>query len=525
MSDVRRLISKIFSRNSAEAPQGDSPAPDDNQAARPSGRSSAGGRKAKNPDPQRPAAKTAASDSKPPAKRPRKKPRARKSKASKALQATVYLQSEHGINRSYMSRNAIKVVEGLQDAGYEAFVVGGCVRDALMGLRPKDFDVATSATPEEIRATFRNCRIIGRRFKLAHVHFGREIIETATFRAPSGSDDDDHHTDEAGRVLRDNVYGTLADDAVRRDFTCNALYYDPVDETVHDFVGGIDDLNNHLIRMIGDPPQRFREDPVRMLRAVRFAEKLDCEIEHSSVEAIHDLAPLLSDIPAARLFDEILKLLQAGRALDTYHALEHFDLFTPLFPLSGPLLQDKDCADRRLLEKALKNTDTRIRQRKTVTPAFLFAALLWPPVRQRFEQLQASGTPPVPAMAQAAGEVASEQAQHISIPKRFGLPMRDIWNLQLRFEQRRGQRPLRLMEHPKFRAAYDFMLLRVYAGELPEELATWWTEIQEEDEAARELRVQNGPAGPAGGGAAAGTRRRRKRGPRKKPANNNNGDG
>lgn len=478
MSDIRRLIGNIFSPKS-ETTQ------------------------------EEPAA---------PVKRRRKKLLSGK---KKPLQATVYEKSEHGINRSYMSRNAIKVVEGLQDAGYEAFVVGGCVRDALMGLRPKDFDVATSATPEQARALFRNSRIIGRRFKLVHVVYGREIIETATFRAPAGSDDDDHRTDDAGRVLRDNVYGTLADDAVRRDFTCNALYYDPVTETVHDFVGGISDLNDRLIRMIGDPPTRFREDPVRMLRAVRFAEKLSCEIESSSVDSIHELAALLSDIPAARLFDEILKLLQSGRAVDTYKALQHYGLFTPLFPLSGPLLEDDSSADSRLVLKALSNTDARIKQRKPVTPAFLFAALLWPAVRSEFENLKASGVPPVPALAQASGSVASEQAQHISIPKRFGLPMRDIWNLQLRFDQRRGQRPLRLLEHPKFRAAYDFMLLRVYVGDAEEELAAWWTDIQEENEEQREERVKNGPAGPSGSGA----KRRRKRAPRrKKPADGDQND-
>lgn len=501
MSDVRRLISNIF--NPEREPEVIEPAPAKKPAA---------------------AKKQVANDKPAPEERPAKRGR-KKAKVSEpeGLQATVYHKADHGINRSYMSRNAIRVVEGLQDAGYEAFVVGGCVRDALMGLRPKDFDVATSATPEQARSLFRNSRIIGRRFKLVHVVYGREIIETATFRAPSGSEEDDHHTDDAGRVLRDNVYGTLADDAVRRDFTCNALYYDPRTETVHDFVGGMNDLNSRLIRMIGDPPTRFREDPVRMLRAVRFAEKLDCDIEASSVDSIHELAPLLSDIPAARLFDEILKLLQSGLAVDTYKALKHYGLFAPLFPFSAPLLDDENSADSRLVLKAMSNTDARIQQSKPVTPAFLFAALLWPAVRNRFEQAKASGTPAVPALSQAAGSVTSDQAQHISIPKRFSLPMRDIWNLQLRFDQRRGQRPLRLLEHPKFRAAYDFMLLRVYVGDAEEELATWWTDIQEEDEATREERVKNGPAGPAGSGGAGAARRKRKP-RRRKPAGGEGGN-
>src|SRR5690606_2795605 len=290
---------------------------------------------------------------------------------------------QHPLNRNEISRHAISVVERLQKAGYQAYLVGGCVRDLLLDIDPKDFDVATSATPEQVRAEFRNARVIGRRFKLAHVQFGREIIEVATFRAnhPQGEDEEDSNQaarNESGRILRDNVYGSLEDDAQRRDFTINALYYDPTTERILDYAHGVHDIRNRLVRLIGIPEQRYQEDPVRMLRAARFAAKLDFEIEKHSAAPIRRLAPMLREIPAARLFDEVLKLFLAGKAERTFELLVDYDLFAPLFPASAAALERDPEYTGRLIRQALINTDERIRQGKPVTPAFLFAALLWP---------------------------------------------------------------------------------------------------------------------------------------------------
>ncbi|HCL3709001.1 TPA: polynucleotide adenylyltransferase PcnB, partial [Pseudomonas aeruginosa] len=310
--------------------------------------------------------------------------------------------NQYSLRRDQFSRNAVKVVEILQRAGYQAYVVGGCVRDQMLGIAPKDFDVATSATPEQVRAEFRNARIIGRRFKLVHVHFGREIIEVATFRAhhPEGQDDGDSRasSNESGRILRDNVYGSLEDDAQRRDFTINALYFDVTSERLLDYANGVHDIRNRLIRLIGDPEQRYLEDPVRMLRAVRFAAKLDFEIEKHSAAPIRRLAPLLREIPSARLFDEVLKLFLAGRAERTFELLVEYELFAPLFPASAKALQANPDYTGKLIRQALANTDARIHQGKPVTPAFLFAALLWPALPARVAQLQEKGMPAIPAM-------------------------------------------------------------------------------------------------------------------------------
>ncbi|WP_417779939.1 polynucleotide adenylyltransferase PcnB [Stutzerimonas xanthomarina] len=427
---------------------------------------------------------------------------------------------QHSLHRNDLSRHAVSVVERLQHAGYEAYVVGGCVRDLLLDLEPKDYDVATSATPEQVRAEFRNARVIGRRFKLVHVHFGREIIEVATFRAnhPEQDDDEANHLasrNESGRILRDNIYGTLEDDAQRRDFTINALYYDPSTERILDHTHGVHDIRNRLIRLIGDPEQRYQEDPVRMLRAVRFAAKLDFEIEKHSAEPIADLAELLNDVPSARLFDEIIKLFLSGKAERTFELLLEYDLFAPLFPASADALEDNPEYAGTLIRNALANTDLRIAQGKPVTPAFLFAAMLWPALPIRVAELQARGLPPIPAMQEAAHDLIWEQCQRTAIPKRFTMPMREIWDMQERLPRRQGRRADQLLENPRFRAGYDFLLLRESAGEKTDGLGDWWTEYQEASESERRNMIRGLSSKDDGSGAPRKRRRsnRRKRGP------------
>ena len=417
----------------------------------------------------------------------------------------VYSRAEHPISRARISPNALKVLYRLHKAGFRACLVGGCVRDLLLGREPKDFDVATDAHPEQIRRLFRNCRLIGRRFRLAHVRFGREIIEVATFRAaaPEGGGDWAQEA-ETGRVLRDNVYGTIEEDAWRRDFTVNALYYDIADFSVVDYVGGMEDLRRGVLRLIGEPEVRYREDPVRMLRAVRFMTKLGFVLNAACEAPLPRLARLLEDIPPARLYEEVLKLFLSGAAVQTFETLRHYGLFAPLFPLTErALAQEPDGFPLTLVAKALENTDRRLAEDKPVTPYFLYAALLWEPVRLEALRRQAEGVAPVVAMQEAASEVLAEQVRHVAIPKRVSLPMREVWTLQPRFERRQGSRPLRLLSHPRFRAAYDFLLLRSEAGEIEPELADWWTRFQQAGESERHQMVQ----GPA-------KRRRRRRRPR-----------
>jgi len=438
----------------------------------------------------------------------------------------VLSNRQHPLRRGQISRYAVSVVERLQQAGYQAYLVGGCVRDLLLDLEPKDFDVATSATPEQVRAEFRNARVIGRRFKLVHVHFGREIIEVATFRAnhPLGEDDEDSNQssrNESGRILRDNVYGNLEDDAQRRDFTINALYYDPTSERILDYAHGVHDIRNHLIRLIGDPEQRYQEDPVRMLRAVRFAAKLDFEIERHSAAPIRRLAPLLNEIPSARLFDEILKLFLSGYAEYTFELLVEYDLFAPLFPASAAALKrDPDYAGQ-LIRQALINTDERIHQGKPVTPAFLIAALLWPALPARVLELQKRGMPPIPAMHEAAHELIAEQCQRTAVPKRFTIPIREIWDMQERLPRRNGKRADLLLENPRFRAGYDFLLLRESAGEETGGLGDWWTEYQDVSDSERRNMIRN-LSNKEDGSSAPRKRRRssskRKRGPQSEGA-------
>jgi len=396
--------------------------------------------------------------------------------------ATHIPRSEHSISRVNISPNALKVLYRLKDSGYQAHLVGGGVRDLLLGREPKDFDIATDAHPEDVRKLFRNCRLIGRRFRLAHVMFGREIIEVATFRAlqQGGDGHADQHVDDEGRLLRDNVFGDIEGDAFRRDFSVNALYYNVADFSIIDYTGGMADIERGVLRLIGDPDVRFREDPVRMLRVVRFATKLGFRIEPATEQPIVELAPLLGDIPPARLFDEMLKLFMGGSALANFEMLRHYNLFGQLFPLTElSLTHEENHFPLTLISRGMANTDARIEQGKPVTPAFLFAVFLWQPVRERAAQLEAEGQHPAQALQHAGAQIIAEQAAVMATPKRFSLPMRDIWMLQLRLENKGGRRSQRALSHPRFRAAYDFLLLRAEAGEVPKELGDWWTELQE----------------------------------------------
>lgn len=389
-------------------------------------------------------------------------------------------RTEHGVSRSEISENALKVLYRLKNAGYHAYLVGGGVRDILLGLKPKDFDVATDAHPEQVRELFRNCRLIGRRFRLAHVHFGREIIEVSTFRASHNDAVDGEGHEEDGRIIRDNVYGTLDDDVWRRDFTVNALYYNIEDYSIVDYVGGLEDIKNRQLRLIGIPEDRYREDPVRMLRAIRFAIKLDFSIHPVSEQPIRKLAPLLEEIPEARLFEEFLKLFMSGQSEKAYQQLREYGLFAKLFPQTEEFLNRGDEFIHKLLISAFRNTDTRLAEDKPVTPAFLLAALLWVPVRDLANDHEGNGLSEMDAIHLASDAVISHQISSTSMPRRFTHMARDMWALQIRLKNIRGKRPLKLLAHQRFRAAYDFLLLRAEAGEDVQELASWWTAFQEE---------------------------------------------
>ena len=413
--------------------------------------------------------------------------------ARKVGDAMVYSGREYGMRLDRLSPNAIKVCETLQAAGFKAYIVGGGVRDSMLGINPKDFDVATNATPEEVKAEFRRAMIIGRRFRLVHVTFGREIIETATFRALQT----DALTDEHGRVLRDNQFGTQKEDAQRRDFTVNALYYDPKSDTILDYHGGVPDLQNKVLRMIGDPEVRYREDPVRMLRVVRFAAKLDFTIDEPTAAPIKAMADLLDNVPSARLFDEMLKLLTCGYSLKCLQQLRTMGLHHGLLPLLDVVLEQP--AGERFVTQALTNTDLRIQQEKSISPSFLFATLLWPQVRVRWDALLANGEYAIPALMQAIDSVLDEQSERLAIQRRYQADMRELWSMQPRFERRTGQMPYKLQEHLRFRAAYDFLLLRCQSGETPEQLGNWWTEFSEGDSDTRaDLIEQTANAAKAG---------------------------
>ncbi len=421
-------------------------------------------------------------------------------------------RSEHNISRANISENALKVLYRLKNAGYAAYLVGGGVRDLLLGRHPKDFDVATDARPEEIRKLFRNCRLIGRRFRLAHVRFGREIIEVATFRAPhdagEGGEGEGALRDD-GMIVADNVYGTLESDAWRRDFTINALYYNIADFSVVDYTGGMADLREGVLRVIGDPRVRFQEDPVRMLRAIRFAAKLEFHIPEDLSRVIHEMADRLALVPAARLFDEVLKLFLSGHAHLTFELLRQHGLFGQLFPATQHYLEANEPFTLPFIRQALINTDQRIAAGKPVTPAFLFATLLWTPVRVAAAGLREQGVSPIQSLQMAGETVVREQQQTVTLPRRFQTPMREIWTSQARLvEHRAGKRPLAFVEHPRFRAAYDFLLLRCDAGEVEPEYCQWWTEFQAADEEVRQAMCE------ALAPARKGRRRRRRRRPR-----------
>ncbi len=418
-------------------------------------------------------------------------------------------RAEHTISRAGISENALKVLYRLKSAGYEGYLVGGGVRDLLLGREPKDFDVATDATPEEVRTLFRNCRLIGRRFRLAHVHFGREIIEVATFRGAHQGEEGGGQAED-GMILRDNVYGSLEEDAWRRDFTINSLYYNIRDFSVVDFTGGMEDLQAGLLRVIGDAAQRYREDPVRMLRVVRFAAKLGFRIHAESEEPLFELGECLEAVPAARLFDEILKLFMSGHGVASFELLRHYDLFGHLFPLTEACLAEEEGGfPHTMVLRGLENTDARVQEGKPVTPAFLFAVLLWEPVHARARTLQAEGMNELQALQVAGEQVVVESNRHISLPKRFSLQSREIWTMQARLPRRNGKRAARLLASPRFRAAYDFLLLRAESGdEELQALAQWWTDYQAADEDARGGMSVKAPA--EGGGKPRRRRRRRK---------------
>ena len=447
-------------------------------------------------------------------------PSSKNKKSSDHPQPVIVPRPEHCISRRQISPSALKVLYRLKDGGYQAFLVGGAVRDLLLGLEPKDFDIATDAHPEEVKKLFRNCRLIGRRFHLAHVRFGWEIIEVATFRAAHTEADEDHSVDEVGhrvldehgRILRDNLYGSIEEDVWRRDFTANALYYNIHDFSIWDYVGGVPDAAERVLRMIGDPETRYREDPVRMLRAVRFAAKLDFTIHEDTEEPIYRLAYLLDGVPPARLFDEIAKLMLAGSAVASFDQLRRLELLGHVMPGVAEALESApDSAGARVLQLGLEGTDKRVREDKPVTPAFLFAVLLWPVI------LGELGTPSGPltddprALLEALDKALREQLSRITIPKRFSLPMRDIIMMQPRFERRSGRRAMRFLEHRSFRAAYDFLLLRAASGEADPAVADWWTAFQEMSDEERLAAVGAQPGGDRGPGSKPRKRPRRRR--------------
>jgi len=418
--------------------------------------------------------------------------------------AVIIDYKKHQIDRSLLSNAALRTIDGLQKAGHEAYIVGGAVRDLLLKHNPKDFDVATDATPEEVNRIFRRSRIIGRRFRLVHVLFGDETIEVSTFRGHHKSEGD-AHTDESGRIIRDNVFGSLEEDATRRDFTANALYYDPTSQEVLDFHHGFADIQAGILRIIGNPETRYAEDPVRMLRVVRLSAKLGLKIDPATMAPIAKLADLLQDVPPSRLFDEMLKLFLSGHAIESVNALRKQHLHHGLLPMLDVVLEQP--MGERFVILALQNTDNRILSGKSANPSFLFATLLWHEVLAAWEPYKAE-MPPIPALHMAMNEVLATQAEKLAIHNRYTATMKEIWAMQPRFEQRAGKRPFGLVAHPRYRAAYDFLLLRCESGELPAELGQWWTTFADADSETRNSMLL----------ADTAPKKRRKRN-RKKPGN------
>lgn len=397
----------------------------------------------------------------------------------------IISRNNHSVSKTDISPNALKVLNRLSSSGHEAYLVGGSVRDLLLHKSPKDFDVATGATPNQVKQLFRNARIIGRRFKLVHILYYREIIEVATFR---GADKTETQVNHHGMVTQDNVYGTLEEDAWRRDFTVNSLYYNIADSTIIDFTGGVKDIQERQIRIIGHPQTRYQEDPVRMLRAIRFSAKLHFDIASETATGIHQLNHLIAQVSSSRLFEEMLKLYHCGEAETAHRLLEKYGLYQHLFPQLTKLL-DSSYPINALTVFALENTDSRIRENKPVTPAFIYAILLWFPMVSRAEQLRQDGVDPLPALEQAMSLVIAEQNKVITIPKRHSQIIREIWLLQYRFARRTGNRAQHLLMHPRFRAAYDFLALRAFAGDESMALVEWWTTYQDADEATQAKMV------------------------------------
>jgi poly(A) polymerase len=451
----------------------------------------------------------------------------------------TYSASALGINVHAIPTYAVKVTRSLQDAGYQAFIVGGAVRDLLLGQTPKDFDVATNATPEQVQAVFRRSRIIGRRFQIVHVGFGREIVEVSTFRALGAATGDESNTseqqaepherggaklsrherrgqpvaqtravDETGRLLRDNVFGTQQEDATRRDFSINALFYNPADQTVWDYHHGVADIQARRLRIIGDAATRYREDPVRLLRAARFAGKLGFTLDPATRAPIAECADLIANVPKARLFDEVLKIFFCGHAMAVIKQLRAEGLHHGLLPLLDTVLDSPE--GERFIRLALDNTDARVQADKPTSPGFLFAALFWPQVKLLWDQRISQGAHLMPALFSAADEVLLAQTENLAIQRRFVADMKEIWALQPRFQKRQGRMPFRLLEHPRYRAGYDFMLLRAQAGELPQELADWWTTFAEVDGQERDQMVAELAKTGVSGGLGAGKKRRRR---------------
>lgn len=426
---------------------------------------------------------------------------------TRAARPKVFGPQEHGIDPGDVSPNAVRVTQALQKAGYKAFIVGGAVRDLVLGLKPKDFDVATDATPEEVKRLFRRAFIIGRRFQIVHVMFGQELIEVTTFR---GSSTDDAPKDAHGRVLRDNTFGEQHEDAARRDFTINAMYYDPSQQIVLDYHGGMKDMRARMLRIIGTPEARYREDPVRLLRVVRFAAKLEFKIAPATRAPMAVMAPLINNVPAARVFDEMLKLLMSGHAMACLQRLRKEGLHHGLLPLLDVVLEQP--LGEKFVALSLANTDERVRQGKPVSPGFLFASLLWHQVLEKWEAYRAAGEYPIPALHLAADDVLDGQTEKLALQRRIATDMRDIWAMQPRFERRVGKSPYKLLEHPRMRAGYDFLLLRCASGEIDEEIGQWWTDFIDADGPEREALIDRKPADDA----AAAPKKRRRRGGRQR---------
>lgn len=406
--------------------------------------------------------------------------------------AVVIARPDHCVSRQQVNENALKVLYRLRKEGFDSYLVGGCVRDLLLGREPKDFDVVTNAEPEQIARIFSNCRLIGKRFRLAHVCYGRDVIEVATFRkAISDDKTQTPRLNKDGRLLQDNIYGTIEEDVWRRDFTINALYYNIRDFSIIDYVGGMEDHKAGLIRLIGDAGERFREDPVRMLRAVRFAVKLAFRLHHDCEEAIAPNAHLLAGIPPARLYDEISKLFLTGYGVQTFELLRQYGLFSVLFPATDKsLMYEEADFPKMMVIKALENSDQRIADNKPVTLYFLIAALLWEPMIRRAKEKIAKGFPESNAYYDAASETLTQQVRRIAIPRHLTMAIREVWNLQPKFNARVGAKPSRLITHPRFRAAYDFLVLRAQTGDVSLEVAQWWETYQEENENTQRKMTQ-----------------------------------